>query len=180
MAGIPLPALAIHGPDPNQTANAFAQAIRLRQAGIAQEQNAANDAQRNDIFQQDADTQAQAQQLKLQQYQSAQRNAAVANAAWQASTQGGKFDQDKFSKFLSDNQYSGDVVGAVKDAQAAYTAKQTAEDNAQKSLQDKQAAIKSIAQQAANISDPALADKVFTYGISKLGDAKDQQFFGGM
>lgn len=180
MAGIPLPALAIHGPDPNQMANAFAQAIRLRQAAQAQQQNAANDAQRNDILQQDATTQAQAQQFKLQQAQLAQKNAAIANGAWQAATQGGKFDLDAFSKNLSYNGYQGDVISTAKDALAVYSAKQTAEDNAQKSQQDKESAIKSVQQQAAAITDPALADKVFMYGISKLGDAKDQQFFGSL
>jgi hypothetical protein len=177
MGTIPLPALSARGPNPNEMANAFGQAIRLRQMGLAQQQNAQNDQQRNAIAQQEANQQAQAQQFRAQQYQQAMKDQQLQNQAWQASTQGGKFDSDAFSKHLTDNGFQGDVIGASKDAQAVYAAKQTAEENAGKQGQAYVKGAFELMGQAGKITNRDTANNTFLNGLRTMGDQKDLAYF---
>ncbi|MDE2098402.1 MAG: hypothetical protein KGL39_14205 [Patescibacteria group bacterium] len=180
MAGIPLPALAIHGPNPNETENAFSDVIKLRLAQQAQAAQQQNDAQRNSILQQDANTQAQAQQFKLQQLRLAQQNAALQNQAWQNATKNGAFDEDEFTKSLTGNGYTGDIVTASKDAQAVYAAKQAAEAAQGKQGQAYVDHAMSLMQSAAKITDPALATRTFLSGLQTMGDKKDLAYFSSL
>ncbi len=113
MAGIPLPALAVKGPDPGQMTNAFMDVARLRAAEAAQQQNAANEQQRNAILQQQANQQQQAEQFRqqqiLRQYAISQQ---MSKLIGQSIGQDGKIDYNKMQSLFSNSGF-GTYYGPV-------------------------------------------------------------------
>lgn len=104
MAGIPLPALAVHTQTPNEAENAFANLMRLRQLGIAQKLQAQNDAQRNTAYQQEAQADVARQQLAQQKYQQQQAVSQKINSLVpQAMDANGKIDYGKLKTLFAQN-----------------------------------------------------------------------------
>ena len=173
MTGIPLPALAVHGPDPNETANAFAQAIRLRQAALAQQQSAALDAQRNAIFQQDANTQAAAQQFKQQQAQQQQTvGSKIGELIGQATDPQGNTDQAKLKNLFIQNGI-GQLYPEVQSSLTAITAaNQKINAGTIKNSQDALAYGQALAAHAAAMPHNALTQQ---WLIGKINQQDPQQ-----
>jgi hypothetical protein len=179
MAGIPLPALAVKGPDPAEMMNAFLGVGRLQQqaAGQLADYQLAN--QQNAMAQQRLTMEQQKQQAAMQQLAQQQQDAKIFNAGLSKYYTNGKVDTDGLTKYLQENGYQGDMATALQSAGALQSLHQKLDEGQIKTLQDKANFIANAATSWVNLPAP-VAYQLAQHTVEAMGDKDSQKWLSGI
>jgi hypothetical protein len=169
MAGIPLPALAIHGPDPAEMMNAFLGVGRLQQQAAGQLADFTLGQQQNAMAQQRLAMEQQKQQAAMQQLAQQQQDAKVFNEGLSKYYQNGKVDIDGLNQYLQKNGYQGDQATALQSAATLQALSQKLEQGELKTLQDRAGFITSVAPVWSGLPAP-VAYQVAQKTLETMGD----------
>jgi hypothetical protein len=173
MAGIPLPALAIHGPDPAEMMNAFLGVGRLQQQAAGQVADFRIAQQQNAMAQQRLTMEQQKQQAAMQQLAQQQQDAKVFNEGLAQYYKNGKVDTDGLSQYLQEHGYQGNILTALQSAGTLQELHQKLEQGEIKNIQDKAGFITRVAPSWANL--PAQAAYQIAQHAAEAMDDKDSQ-----
>jgi hypothetical protein len=173
MAGIPLPELAVRGPDPAEMMNAFLGVGRLQQQAAGQLADYQLAQQQNNMAQQRLTMEQQRQQAETQRLAQQQQDAKVFNAGLSQYYKNGKVDTDGLSQYLQEHGYQGNILTALQSAGTLQELHQKLEQGEIKNIQDKAGFITRVAPSWANL--PASAAYQVAQHAAEAMDDKDSQ-----
>jgi hypothetical protein len=180
MAGIPLPALAIHGPDPAEMMNAFLGVGRLQQQAAGQLADFTLGQQQNAMAQQRLAMEEENHKLAMKQAAQAAQDQAALNAALSSSMNpDGSIDVNKAIGGIKPS-YSGDLQ-AVSQHLAAYNeAIQKIKEADFKTTADKQGFLLNTLTPFAAQFPQALGVQMTRQYFNEYGDDADKKYIQGM
>jgi len=180
MAGIPLPALAVQGPDPAEMMQAFLGVGRLQQEAAGQLANYKIASQQADIAQKRLAMDQETHRAEMQKAQQDSQNSQAINQAFSDAYKDGKFDTGSFAQALSKYGYLGNPITATQGVVDIADSMNKLKSAEFKTLADKQTMINNVALQAARAPTPELGDQLFMSAINEHGDDNDKKMFMSM